>query len=75
MRGVQVKIASERLAPDIALVARLGAAAQPETAPARPLYLKEPDVTMPGSRPDPGKAAATHDDVPGARSAAAPAQA
>lgn len=75
-RGAQVKIASERLAPDIALVARLGGAAQPETAPARPLYLKEPDVTMPGSRPDPGKAAAPPQDAaPGARPVAAPAQA
>ncbi|MGJ0425884.1 tRNA (adenosine(37)-N6)-threonylcarbamoyltransferase complex dimerization subunit type 1 TsaB [Methylocystis sp.] len=54
-RGVPVRIASERLAPDIALVARLGLAAQPDTAPARPLYLKEPDVTMPGPRSDPRK--------------------
>ena len=51
-RGLPVEIASEQSAPDIALVARLGLAAQPETAPARPLYLKEPDVTAPGSGPD-----------------------
>ena len=72
-RGVQARIASERPAPEIALVARLGAAAQPETAPARPLYLKEPDVTMPGSRPDLGKGATMHDA--GARPAATAAQA
>ncbi|MBM3563976.1 MAG: tRNA (adenosine(37)-N6)-threonylcarbamoyltransferase complex dimerization subunit type 1 TsaB [Alphaproteobacteria bacterium] len=47
-RGVPVKIASEQAAPDIAFVARLGLAAQPESAPARPLYLKEPYVAAPG---------------------------
>lgn len=51
-RGVAVKIASAQAAPDIAFVARLGLAAQPETAPARPLYLKEPYVAAPGSGPD-----------------------
>lgn len=45
VRGVPAKIAADQLAPDIVYVARLGAAAQPETAPARPLYLKAPDVT------------------------------
>lgn len=44
-RGVAAKIAASQPAPDIVYVARLGAAAQPETAPARPLYLKAPDVT------------------------------
>ncbi|MGD9542751.1 MAG: tRNA (adenosine(37)-N6)-threonylcarbamoyltransferase complex dimerization subunit type 1 TsaB [Methylocystis sp.] len=72
-RGVQVRIASERPAPDIALVARLGAAAQPETAPARPLYLKEPDVTLPASKPNPGIAATTEGGAAGARPAAATA--
>jgi tRNA threonylcarbamoyladenosine biosynthesis protein TsaB len=50
-RGVAVKIASEQAAPDIAFVARLGLAAQPEAAPARPLYLKEPYVAAPGAEP------------------------
>jgi tRNA threonylcarbamoyladenosine biosynthesis protein TsaB len=39
-----VEFALERAAPDIAFVARLGLVAIPETAPARPLYLKAPDV-------------------------------
>lgn len=47
-RGVPTRIVSEQPYPDIAYVARLGLAANPETAPARPLYLKEPDVTLPG---------------------------
>ena len=71
-RGVPVKIASEQAAPDIAFVARLGLAAQPESAPARPLYLKEPYVAAPGSDPD------TQDDGAIERDAAfvaAPAQA
>ncbi len=33
-------------APDIAWVARLGAAADPASAPARPLYLREANVTV-----------------------------
>jgi len=45
-RGVAVKIVGEQASPDITYVARLGLAAQPATAPARPLYLKEPDVTV-----------------------------
>jgi tRNA threonylcarbamoyladenosine biosynthesis protein TsaB len=40
-------------APDIAWVAWLGAAANPELSPARPFYLKAPDVTMPASMPQP----------------------
>jgi len=47
-RGVPTRIVSEQAYPDIAYVARLGMAANPATAPARPLYLKEPDVTLPG---------------------------
>jgi tRNA threonylcarbamoyl adenosine modification protein YeaZ len=46
--GVAHKIVSDQASPDIAYVARLGLAANPETAPARPLYLKEPDVTVAG---------------------------
>jgi N6-L-threonylcarbamoyladenine synthase/tRNA threonylcarbamoyladenosine biosynthesis protein TsaB len=38
-------------APDIAWVAWLGAAAAPELAPARPFYLRAPDVTVPASMP------------------------
>jgi tRNA threonylcarbamoyl adenosine modification protein YeaZ len=69
-RGVPVKIASEQSAPDIAVVARLGLAAQPETAPARPLYLKEPDVTAPGSRPEAPKNAGAEHDAAGPHTAA-----
>lgn len=46
--GLPHKIVSERASPEIAYVARLGLAARPETAPARPLYLKDPDVTVAG---------------------------
>jgi len=74
-RGVPVRIASERPAPDIALVARLGLAAQPDTAPARPLYLKEPDVTMPSPRSDPQKDAAALGEAAARARAAATAQA
>lgn len=46
--GLEAEIASESAAPDIAFVARLGLAASPETAPARPLYLKAPDAKPQG---------------------------
>ncbi|MBY6242119.1 tRNA (adenosine(37)-N6)-threonylcarbamoyltransferase complex dimerization subunit type 1 TsaB [Methylosinus sp. Sm6] len=46
--GVAAEIADARAAPDIALVARLGLAANPDTAPARPLYLKAPDAKPQG---------------------------
>jgi tRNA threonylcarbamoyladenosine biosynthesis protein TsaB len=55
-RGVPVKIVSQRASPDITYVARLGLAARPETAPAKPLYLKEPDVTVAGAAPAAGEA-------------------
>jgi tRNA threonylcarbamoyl adenosine modification protein YeaZ len=42
--GVATEIASGSPAPDIAFVARLGLAANPESAPARPVYLKAPDA-------------------------------
>jgi tRNA threonylcarbamoyladenosine biosynthesis protein TsaB len=42
--GLSAEIASDAAAPDIAFVARLGLAANPESAPARPLYLKAPDA-------------------------------
>ena len=38
-------------APEIAWVAWLGAAADPELAPARPFYLKAPDVKVPANMP------------------------
>jgi tRNA threonylcarbamoyladenosine biosynthesis protein TsaB len=38
-------------APDIAWVAWLGAAVSPETAPARPYYLRAPDAKPPQDRP------------------------
>jgi tRNA threonylcarbamoyl adenosine modification protein YeaZ len=69
-RGVPVKIASEQSAPDIAVVARLGLAAQPESAPARPLYLKEPDVTAPGGRPEAPKSTGAEHDAAGPHTAA-----
>ncbi|GAC1335440.1 MAG: tRNA (adenosine(37)-N6)-threonylcarbamoyltransferase complex dimerization subunit type 1 TsaB [Beijerinckiaceae bacterium] len=42
--GLQADVTGERIAPDIAYVARLGLAADPESAPPRPLYLKAPDA-------------------------------
>jgi tRNA threonylcarbamoyladenosine biosynthesis protein TsaB len=45
--GVAAEIVSEAVAPDIAYVARLGLAADPVKAPARPLYLKAPDAKPP----------------------------
>ncbi|PPD43607.1 MAG: tRNA (adenosine(37)-N6)-threonylcarbamoyltransferase complex dimerization subunit type 1 TsaB [Methylocystis sp.] len=51
-RGVPVTIVNEQPSPDIAFVARLGLAARPENAPAKPLYLKEPDVTVAGKPQD-----------------------
>jgi tRNA threonylcarbamoyladenosine biosynthesis protein TsaB len=42
--GLQAEVVGDRLAPDIAYVARLGLAADPASAPARPLYLKAPDA-------------------------------
>lgn len=63
-RGVTTKIVSEQASPDIAYVARLGLAARPETAPARPLYLKEPDVTVAGKPQEGAPAAAEADGAP-----------
>jgi tRNA threonylcarbamoyl adenosine modification protein YeaZ len=39
--------------PDIAAVAKLGLAADPASAPARPVYLKAPDVTVSAKSPLP----------------------
>jgi len=70
--GVAHRVVSDRASPDIAYVARLGLAATPETAPARPLYLKEPDVTI-SSKAQPG--APAPEAVPTSGLASAPAQA
>ena len=42
--GLKAEVLGERIAPDIAYVARLGIAADPASAPARPLYLKAPEA-------------------------------
>jgi tRNA threonylcarbamoyl adenosine modification protein YeaZ len=39
--------------PDIVAVAKLGLVAEPQNAPARPLYLKAPDVTLSAKPPIP----------------------
>ena len=44
-------------APDIAWVAWLGAAVSPDTAPARPFYLRAPDAKLPN---DPLQRASQH---------------
>ncbi|MFY9656248.1 MAG: tRNA (adenosine(37)-N6)-threonylcarbamoyltransferase complex dimerization subunit type 1 TsaB [Methylocystis sp.] len=44
---VGARVLSSDAAPDIAFVARLGLLADARSAPARPLYLKAADVTMP----------------------------
>ena len=45
--GFAAEVVSDAAAPDIAFVARLGAAADPASAPPRPLYLRAPDVKTP----------------------------
>ena len=51
---IAARIADSLAAPDIEYVARLGLVANPREAPARPLYLKAADVTMPdGAAPPP----------------------
>jgi tRNA threonylcarbamoyl adenosine modification protein YeaZ len=40
----QISLVNSDAAPDIVAVARLGLAADPQNAPARPIYLKAPDV-------------------------------
>lgn len=45
--GVAAEVVSDAAAPDIAFVARLGAAAETQSAPPRPFYLKAPDVKPP----------------------------
>ncbi len=48
--GIKVGIADLRPAPDAAWVARLGLAADPATAPAKPLYLRAPSATPQDSK-------------------------
>ena len=43
-RGIEAEIVGDRIAPEIAFVARLGLLADPASAPPRPLYLKAPDA-------------------------------
>lgn len=43
--GLDAYVIDETKAPDVTWVARLGLIADPETAPARPLYLKAPETT------------------------------
>ncbi|MCC3244285.1 tRNA (adenosine(37)-N6)-threonylcarbamoyltransferase complex dimerization subunit type 1 TsaB [Methylocystis sp. WRRC1] len=71
-RGVAVKIVGEQASPDISYVARLGLAAQPETAPARPLYLKEPDVTVDNKQQEAQPVGAATDVPPAVETAMAP---
>jgi len=42
--GAKAKIVNEAAFPEVAYIARLGLAANPAAAPARPLYLKAPDA-------------------------------
>ncbi|MBB4197025.1 tRNA (adenosine(37)-N6)-threonylcarbamoyltransferase complex dimerization subunit type 1 TsaB [Rhodoblastus sphagnicola] len=45
--GHEISVAGQEPWPDIVAVAKLGVVADPQTAPARPVYLKAPDVTLP----------------------------
>jgi tRNA threonylcarbamoyladenosine biosynthesis protein TsaB len=50
--GMTVEICGDAVVPDIVYVARIGLLADPEVAPARPLYLKAPDAQpMDAQRP------------------------
>jgi tRNA threonylcarbamoyladenosine biosynthesis protein TsaB len=42
--GLAAEVAGELVAPDIAVIARLGFFAEPDSAPPSPLYLKAPDA-------------------------------
>jgi tRNA A37 threonylcarbamoyladenosine modification protein TsaB len=43
--GLDALVLDDAKAPDVTWVARLGLIADPESAPPRPLYLKEPETT------------------------------
>jgi tRNA threonylcarbamoyl adenosine modification protein YeaZ len=45
-QGGEISVVNTAPSPDIVAVARLGLAADPANAPARPLYLKAPDVKL-----------------------------
>lgn len=47
-RGMTVDVVGSLVAPEIAYVAMLGAAANPDAAPPRPMYLKAPDARPQG---------------------------
>jgi tRNA threonylcarbamoyladenosine biosynthesis protein TsaB len=49
--GMAAEVVDSAGAPDIVAVARLGLAADPVTAPPRPLYLRAPDVKLPEPAP------------------------
>ncbi len=44
--GVEAEVFSDAAAPDISFVARLARAADPQSAPPRPLYLNPPETTL-----------------------------
>ena len=46
--GMEADVVNDAAAPDIVYVARLGASADPASAPARPLYLSAPETTLGG---------------------------
>jgi tRNA threonylcarbamoyladenosine biosynthesis protein TsaB len=48
--GADIVVANDSPSPDILAVARLGLAASPGNAPARPIYLKPPDARPTGQR-------------------------
>ncbi|MGO8737512.1 tRNA (adenosine(37)-N6)-threonylcarbamoyltransferase complex dimerization subunit type 1 TsaB [Rhodoblastus sp.] len=52
LSGADIMVVNGAAAPDILAVARLGLAASPGNAPARPIYLKAPDA-QPAKRPAP----------------------
>jgi tRNA threonylcarbamoyladenosine biosynthesis protein TsaB len=62
--GLVAEIVGDRIAPDIAFVARLGLLADPAHAPPRPLYLKAPDakpLAVPPAEAEPETAAAAEE--------------
>jgi tRNA threonylcarbamoyl adenosine modification protein YeaZ len=51
--GLEADVLNDAPAPDIAFVARLGAAVDPAAAPPRPLYLNAPSTTLAPADPAP----------------------
>lgn len=58
-RGLNADVDAKATVPDIALVARLGALADPDPGGPRPLYLKPPDARPPAAAAQPAEPAAT----------------